>query len=154
MRGAFGAMLVVLAANPAHAQQARTELDSGKLVRIHTVDGVTEARLLRSVLSTSGDIEYCVWSWNPCLQSPGDQRTLPRADIKQLDVHHTWSGRGALIEFAVGAAVIVIDQKALQLDQCECPNHVLTFATVGGILFAIPGAIIGAFFTRWVPVPF
>ena len=55
MRGAFGAMLVVLAANPAHAQQARTELDSGKLVRIHTVDGVTEARLLRSA-STKCDL--------------------------------------------------------------------------------------------------
>jgi len=102
--------------------------------------------------ATSTEVEFCVWTWTPCPRAPGDHRTLPRADVQQIDAYHTWSSRGALIGFAVGVASGYSVGASWKGDNGQSYGGVL--AVVGGLLLAIPGAIIGSFVSRWVQVSF
>jgi hypothetical protein len=158
MRRCTAGLLLVLAAAPLLAQEARAplRLDSGSVVRLTWADGREKARLLAPLEWDSTLVRYCRYPSPVCGESTiNPPRMRPVSELTRVEVRRgSRTGRGALIGAAfgtVGGLFVLYTQGLSDGPPLSRNQQVLTVAVIAAAWSGI-GAVIGAGSDNWAPV--
>ncbi len=160
------ALLALASALPLTAQQTSSPvpprmpvvpIDSGRLVRIHTDNGIITGRLTARFGISDPVLQYCRYPGPPCT-SPHDTiaiRTTSSTMVRHLEISHGSRWRsGAIKGGVIGTVSMLVIGHSLRNLNCDgcgliSSSEIVRGSLAAGAIYAAFGALIGSAFPAW-----